>query len=81
MADGPPLDVPYRITATGPAETTAKAPAIPGGAVDTLGSVPRVAVTMQIKDRKDRLEVAARSSAQLFRYGRPAVTPAPRNEE
>jgi uncharacterized protein YlxW (UPF0749 family) len=76
--DGHPLDVPYRITAIGSAETMAKALAIPGGAVDALESVPRVAVAMQIKGR---LAVPARSSAQLFKYGRPAPTRARENEE
>ncbi|MGH8901307.1 MAG: DUF881 domain-containing protein [Egibacteraceae bacterium] len=78
LADGHPLHVPYRIAAIGPAETMAKALAIPGGAVDTLESVPRVAVTMQAKDR---LAVSARSSAQSFKYGRPAPMSAPRSEE
>lgn len=78
LADNHALDVPYRITAIGSAETMAKALAIPGGAIDALESVPRVEVTMQTKDR---LAVPARSSAQLFKYGRPAPTQVPRNEE
>lgn len=78
LVDGRPLEVPYRITAIGPAETMAKALGIPGGAVDALESVPRVAVAMQLEDR---LEVPARPSAQGLRYGRPAPTPSLGDEE
>jgi uncharacterized protein YlxW (UPF0749 family) len=78
LADDRVLEVPYRITAIGSAETMAKALAIPGGALDALESVPRVQVTMQIKDL---LVVPARLSAQLFQYGRPAPTRALRDEE
>jgi uncharacterized protein YlxW (UPF0749 family) len=77
LVDGHSLDVPYWITAIGPAETMAKALAIPGGAVDTLESVPRVTVTVQIKDW---LEVPARSNTTTFRYGRPASTLSRREE-
>jgi len=78
LVDGYPLDVPYRISAIGPAETMAKALVIPGGAVDALESVPHVAVTVQTKGK---IEVPARSSAPLFRYGRPASPPGPSPEE
>ena len=68
VLDGQRLSEPYRIAAIGPAETMAKALAIPGGAIDTLQA--REGVRAEV-EQLDRLEVPARPEAAPFVFGEP----------
>lgn len=68
LLDGQRLSPPYRIAAIGPAETMAKALAIPGGAVDTLQA--REGVRAEV-EQLERLEVPARPEAAPFVFGEP----------
>lgn len=68
LADGTPLTAPYEIAAVGPAQTIAQALAIPGGAVDSLESLPQVTTTVeQLTD----VTVPARDAPVPFVYGEP----------
>jgi len=68
LLDGQRLSPPYRIAAIGPAETMAKALAIPGGAIDTLQA--RDGVRAEV-EQLERLEVPARPEAAPFVFGEP----------
>lgn len=68
LLDGQPLSPPYRIAAVGPAETMAKALAIPGGAIDTLKARPEVAVAVE---QLAQLVVPARAEPPPFVFGEP----------
>jgi len=69
VVDGKPLDPPYVLAAVGPAETIAKALAIPGGAVDSLESRSGVTTTV---DQLAVVGVPARAEPVSFIYGEPA---------
>lgn len=71
LLDGQRLTPPYRIAAIGPAETMAKALAIPGGAIDTLQA--REGVRAEV-EQLERLEVPARPEASPFVFGEPVRT-------
>jgi uncharacterized protein YlxW (UPF0749 family) len=51
LLDGQPLTPPYRLAAIGPAETMARALAIPGGAIDALQVAP--GVVADVENRPD----------------------------
>ncbi|MBW3601158.1 MAG: DUF881 domain-containing protein [Actinobacteria bacterium] len=68
FVDGRALTTPYRIEAVGSAATMADALAIPGGALDTLESRPRVdALVEQLAE----VVIPARARPQRFVHGRP----------
>lgn len=68
VLDETPLRPPYRISAVGPAETIAKALAIPGGAIDSLETRAQVGVTVE---QLAQLRVPARAEPVPFLYGEP----------
>lgn len=68
LLDGQRLSAPYRIAAIGPAETMAKALAIPGGAIDTLQA--REGVRAEV-EQLEQLEVPARPEPVPFVFGEP----------
>ena len=68
LLDGQPLAAPYRILAVGPADTMAKALAIPGGAIDTLEARTEVRTTVE---QLDQLTVPARPEPAPFIFGEP----------
>lgn len=68
LVDGGPLEAPITITAIGPADTIAKAMAIPGGAVDSLQSRPQVAVRIE---SLEQLTIPARAEPTPFVFGQP----------
>ena len=68
LVDGRPIDRPYVITAVGPAETIAKALAIPGGAIDALEALPQVKASVQTLRR---LTIPARPEPVPFVYAEP----------
>jgi uncharacterized protein YlxW (UPF0749 family) len=72
LLDGQRLSPPYRIAAIGPAETMAKALAIPGGAIDTLQA--REGVRAEVA-QLEQLEVPARGEPVPFVFGQPVREP------
>lgn len=69
LVDGTPITSPYRIAAIGPAETMARALAIPNGLVDSLERAGEdVAATV---DSRAQLTVPARSSPTPFVFAEP----------
>lgn len=68
LADRQPLSLPYRIAAIGPGRTMAKALQLPGGAIDTLASVPKVTAVVRTRSR---VEVPSRAEPPSFTHGRP----------
>lgn len=72
LIDGTPIDSPYRIAAVGPAETMARALAIPGGVIDTLERAGE-AVVSEVRQRAE-LTVPARSDPTPFVFGEPVMT-------
>ncbi|MDP8978482.1 MAG: DUF881 domain-containing protein [Actinomycetota bacterium] len=68
FVDGRALSPPYRIKAVGSAATMASAMDIPGGAVDTLESRPRVDALVE---RLAEVVIPARRRPQRFVYGTP----------
>ncbi|HWH33402.1 MAG TPA: DUF881 domain-containing protein [Egibacteraceae bacterium] len=70
LLDGQPLTPPYRIVAVGPADTMAKALAIPGGAIDTLEARTEVRTTVE---QLAQLTVPARPQTAPFVFGEPVV--------
>jgi len=68
VLDGQPIAPPFRILAVGPAETMAKALAIPGGALDTLQARNEVRTTVE---QLDQLVIPARAEVVPFVYGEP----------
>lgn len=70
LLDGRPLVPPYRITAIGPAETIAKALAIPGGAIDTLQLQPGVVATVE---ERAEVVIPAVSEPRPFVFGQPVA--------
>lgn len=70
LLDGQPLTPPYRIVAVGPADTMAKALAIPGGAIDTLEARTEVRTTVE---QLAQLTVPARAQTAPFVFGEPVV--------
>ena len=74
VLDATPLSQPVTLTAIGPAETIAKAVAIPGGAVDTLQSRPQVVVRVETLEE---LTIPERPETVPFVFGEPVpVEPA-----
>lgn len=69
LVDGIPLSSPYRIAAVGPAETMARALAIPGGVLATLERADDE-VTAEVSTRA-QLTVPARADAPPFVFGQP----------
>lgn len=67
LEDGP-LNPPIVINAIGPADTMAKALAIPGGAVDSLQSRPQVTAGVEVLEE---LTIPARPEPVPFVYGDP----------
>lgn len=68
FVDGRALTAPYRVEAVGSAATMAEALDIPGGAVDTLESLPRVDVLVE---QLAEVVVPARARPQRFVQGTP----------
>lgn len=68
VVDGHPLEPPYRIAAVGPADTMAKALAIPGGAVDSLESAAGVSTVVE---QRAQVTVPARAEQVPFVFGDP----------
>ncbi|CAN5126849.1 DUF881 domain-containing protein [soil metagenome] len=68
FVDGRALAAPYRIEAVGSAATMAEALDIPGGAVDSLESLPRVEVLVE---QLAEVVVPARARPQRFVHGTP----------
>lgn len=68
LLDGQPVTAPYRIVAVGPADTMAKALAIPGGAVDTLEARTEVRTTVE---QLEHVAVPARAEPAPFLFGEP----------
>ncbi|MDP8970618.1 MAG: DUF881 domain-containing protein [Actinomycetota bacterium] len=68
LVDDEPIEAPYRVVAIGPAETMAKALAIPGGAVDSLEAKPGVMASVQ---SVEQLAVPARGEPAPFVFGEP----------
>ena len=73
LVDETPLEAPIVIAAVGPADTIAKALAIPGGAIDSLQS--RTEVTVRVESLEE-LTVPARPEAAPFVFGEP-IPPQP----
>jgi uncharacterized protein YlxW (UPF0749 family) len=69
LADGQPLEPPYRFAAVGPSETMAAALAIPGGAIDTLERT--FADVSTSVEALGQLVVPERSEAVPFVFGEP----------
>lgn len=72
LVDGTPAAPPYRIAAVGPAETMARALAIPNGVIDTLHRAGDGVIASV--DSRAQLTVPARGEAKPFVFGEP-VTP------
>ena len=68
VLDGAPLQAPLTITAIGPAETIAKALAIPGGALDTLQARPQVTARVETLEE---LTIPRRAEPMPFVFGEP----------
>ena len=68
VLDGTPLQTPLIVTAIGPAETVAKALAIPGGAVDTLQARPQVTARVETLEE---LTIPQRAEPMPFVFGEP----------
>lgn len=71
LVDGTPLENPYRIAAVGPAETMARALAIPGGVLDTLERADDSVVT-DVRQRAE-LTVPARPDPTPFVFAEPVM--------
>lgn len=69
LVDGIPVSPPYRIAAIGPAETMARALAIPGGVLASLSRAGED-VTAEVSTRA-QLVVPARAEAPPFVFGQP----------
>ena len=74
LVDGTPLESPYRIAAVGPAETMARALAIPGGVIDTLTRAGD-GVVVDVHSRAE-LVVPARAEPKPFVFAEPVMTEA-----
>lgn len=68
VLDGTPLEAPLVINAIGPADTIAKALAIPGGAVDSFQARPQVVATVEALEE---LTIPRRADPMPFVYGEP----------
>lgn len=73
LVDGTPMTTPYRIAAVGPAETMARALAIPNGVIDTLHRAGDGVVASV--DPRAQLTVPARGEPQPFVFGEPVTPP------
>lgn len=69
LVDGTPATAPYRIAAVGPAETMARALAIPNGVIDTLHRAGEDVIASV--DSRAQLTVPARGEVQPFVFGEP----------
>lgn len=69
LVDGVPLTPPYRVAAVGPAETMARALAIPGGVIDTIQRADDEVAT-DVATRA-QLMVPARADIPQFVFGQP----------
>jgi uncharacterized protein YlxW (UPF0749 family) len=74
LVDGTPVTSPYRVAAVGPAETMARALAIPNGVVDTLERAGD-GVTATV-DSRAQLTVPARGQPTSFVFGEPVTVEA-----
>jgi uncharacterized protein YlxW (UPF0749 family) len=71
--DGAPLSSPYRVVAIGTATTLEGGLKIPGGALDSLESLPGVHVEVE---RSAKVDLPALDHAPIFRAARPISSPA-----
>lgn len=71
LVDGTPMTTPYRIAAVGPAETMARALAIPNGVIDTLHRAGDGVVASV--DPRAQLTVPAREEPKPFVFGEPVA--------
>ena len=68
VLDGEPLEAPYRVAAVGPAEALETTLGIPGGALDSLSSLPGVEPSVE---QLAQLSIPARESPAPFVFGEP----------
>jgi uncharacterized protein YlxW (UPF0749 family) len=68
LLDGDPLESPYRVAAVGPSDALASTLALPGGALDSLRSVPQVGAHIE---QLAQLTVPARQTTVPFVFAEP----------